>query len=514
MNGRYRWETTFDWDWDVRPTGVSQAPESVEDRWGDPELTRLLEKHIKYWKQHPLYLNQRARDLRMLDIQLEEYAEKPAITAHQVNPPPVPRWRLNCGDHDGEYTTTFRRVMGGGGSQTPCVMVVTKNPGREENKSGDCLDRRGFAGEVAKAAQRSIVESGRDKDIGVHVGYVAPFCPAGEWKGDVPDRIADLFSFYFKMRLLIARPKVVLAVGTYAGKFLTARCSVRSMGFVERPQLNHPFSIKMRTPASKSKAGSVELKIIQVIHPFLTRAKNYTPERLAKNQTDYAQAFTVLRQELRVGQRQLNAFSVLMGDGTGEEEAVMTPPAFRAIIENTNTNRALLAISGRPTRKEELTHLVVKRGIGVVINLTETPLSASWTQALGCQVVQIPVRPGTAPSMRQMCRGHGIVMKAWKANRGVLIHCRHGVDRSVALAATVFMRARRADLSRAVREFRRITGDPECLRSDHAVEFLSRAQAVLAQMTVAARRQGTKREREVSAEKSRVQQLPNKKIRA
>ncbi len=517
MNGRYRWGTTFDWDWDARPTGVSQAAESVEDRWGDPELSRLLEKHIKYWKRHPLYLNQREQDLRTLDIQLEEYAERPAITARLVEPTPRYRRRRFDHDHDDDDeddVAASRRVMGGGGSQRPCVMVVTKNPGRDENENGECLDRRGFAGEVAHAAQRAIVDSGRGTDIGVHVGYVAPFYPAGEWKGDVPDRIADLFSFYFKMRLLIARPKVVLTVGTYMGKFLMARCSVRSMKFVERPQFNHPFSIKMSTPASKTKAGSVMIKIIHIIHPFVTRAENYPPKKLAKNQADYAQAFDVLRQELMIGHRQLNAFSVLMGTGTGEEAVVaMTPPAFRAIFENANTNRALLATSGRPTKKEELAHLVVRRGIGVVITMTETPLSPSWTKGLGCQMVHIPVGPGTAPSMRQMCRAHGVVMKAWKRNLGVLIHCKHGVDRSVALAATVFMRARRTDPSRTVREFRRITGDPECLGSDHAAEFLSRARAVLEQMVATSTaRRNVKREREING-KNPKPQLPNKKIR-
>ena len=483
----------FDMDYLVRPEGKALATESVEDRWGDPKLAETLARHEQYWKHHPLYLNQREQDLQTLDEHLKEYERLPAIAGYQ---PPVrkrnvytfrpfggggDRRKYGDGDDDDgeeeeEEDSDVRHMMGGGGSYCPCVMIVIKNPGRDENSSGQCLDRRGFAGTVALAAKEAIAESGREQDI--HVAYVAPFFPNSEWKGDVPDRIADLFSLYLRLRLLIARPKVVLAVGSYVGKFLVARCLVRSMKFVERPETNHLFPIKLRPPSAKAvRGGGVELKVLHIVHPFLiTESFSTTTERRQKYKEDYAVGFEVLKKQLRVGKRRLNAFSVLMNGGKedeGNEIAVHTPPGLRVLLST--YRRVILAISGRPTRKEEMTHLVLKRGVGVVITLTERPLPSSWTAGLGCEVVHLPVDRASPPTFDQIQTMFQAVCRGWKRRRGALVHCKHGMDRSVMAVCPILMRSKSFSPSALVKRFREVTGDPRCLSKQYQLDFLTRA---------------------------------------
>lgn len=510
----------FDWDRDVRPTAVdeggissdstiscTESNNQVEDRWGDPELSNLLNKHSKYWKGKPLYLNRRTSDLRMLDIQLQEFQATPAIAHYRTTW--IAKESFNTPhkdgrDHDsedGDEDCTDRLIMGGGGNVSPCVMIVLKNPGRRENISGSCLDARGFAGQVARAAQTSIVESGRDKNIGIHVAYIAPFYPFGEWTGDVPDRIAELFSFYFKMRVIITKPKVVLAVGSYVAKFLSARCSVRSMKYVERPAINYPFSVKLK-PAGASNAGGsakqrkgrgdgVDCIVISIVHPFLTWSQDFcTAERREKNQEDYARGFTILKEQLQVGQRKLNAFSVLMGrsattpaDGDADENAdgIMTPPGFKALIV-ADTGKIFLAISGKPAKRQELDYLVMQKGIGTVLSLTTLGLPPTWKNGLGYNLVHLPLEnseePKTAPSLPEVSQAVKVATSAWQKRQGLLVHCKYGTGHSVMIAAAILMEALHVNSETVVERLRRQV-DPDCLREQYQLDFLAQVQAAI-----------------------------------
>ena len=495
MDSPWKNGNVFDFDFETRPMGAAMSTKSAEDRWGDPELSKTLERHMKYWKGRSFGLNQRENDLAVLQAQLKEYQHLPAIAEYQS-----PYQRRSYGgvkknteeaEDDDDDDSNTRHMMGGGGSWSPCVMIVMKNPGRDENNSGQVLDRYGFPGEVALAAKNAITQSGRAQDI--HVAYLAPFFPNGEWKGDIPNRIADLFSFYFRLRLIISRPKVILAVGSYMAKFLSARCLVRSMKYVERPELNYPFQISLKAPGSTAKRGSgFKFLIFHLIHPFLTKTgvSGSNAERLKKNREAYAAGFVLLAKQLCVGKRKLNVFSVLMGtsndatttttmddDDDDDDDAVMEtdarPPNFKILLKGAgDKGRIVLAISGRPKRKEEITSLILKQGIGFVISLTLSPLSPSWTKGLGCKVIHIPIEPGRSLSVTEMCTIFRNVVNGWKSRKGVLIHCKHGEDRSAMAGGVIMMQSHKSEPTSLLSMIREVTKDPEFLEKPYHMEFL------------------------------------------
>jgi len=489
MDSPHPWKNgnAFDFDYEIRPLGQAMSTESAEDRWGDPKLSKTLEKHKKYWRGHSFGLNQRTNDLSVLDAQLKEYQNLPAIQGFRPKNNfhggggGVKRktygWGSVASKDDGddddaeEEDPNVRHMMGGGGSWSPCVMIVMKTPGRNENISGKVLDRSGFPGEIAVAAKKVITQSGRAQEI--HVAYVAPFYPNGEWKGDIPDRIADLFSFYFRLRLIICRPKVILAVGGYMAKFLIARCLVRSLKYVERPEFNYPFEIRLKAPGSKAaRGGGFKFLIFHLVHPFLTKSgiSGSNGERLEKYKKAYADGFELLYRQLCVGKRKLNAFSMLMGTGTAAAES--RPPNYNVLLSQ--NKRIMLAISGRPKRKEEITFLVLKHRIGLVISLTLNPLPQGWIKGLGCEMVHIPVTPGNPPSISEMLNVYRtMVAKGWKKRKGVLIHCQHGVDRSGMAGGVIMMQTLHTNPTDLLPIIRKASEDPTFLCKAYHHEFLT-----------------------------------------
>ncbi len=527
----------FDFDYEIRPHGKAMSTKSTQDPWGDPKLSEILERHMKYWKGRSFGLNQREADLARLDAQLKEFQTLPAIQAFR------PTYQRNfykvkiksfgggggggstAAEEEEEEDPNARHMLGGGGSWCPCVMIVMKNPGRDENRSGHVLDRSGFPGEIAVAASKAIAQSGRKQDV--HVAYVAPFYPNGEWKGDIPNRIADLFSFYFRLRLIIARPKVILAVGTYMAKFLIARCRVGSMKYVERPEFNYPFSIRLKTPGSRAKTHAAGFKflIFHLVHPFLTKSgiSGSTADRLKKNKAAYAAGFALLGKQLCVGKRKLNAFSVLMGTTTTsgdasnmeeEEEGessssttMMGPPNFHILLRS--KGRIVLAISGRPKRKEEITSLILKQGIGLVISLTLNPLPPSWTKGLGCHLMHIPIAPGGPLGLSEMLKIYRNVISGWQLRCGVLIHCKHGVDRSGMVGGVIMMQSCYSDPVAILPMIRKATKDPEFLSKPYHQEFLVKMYRHFHPTPAVADSNDKKRQR---SEKKKPQ-LSHKKVR-
>jgi len=309
---------------------------------------------------------------------------------------------------------------------------------------------------------------------------------------------------------------MVLAIGSYVGKFLVARCSVRSMKYVERPQINHPFSIRLRSPSAKAaRSTGIEFKVLHLLHPFLTNAKcSIDPQRLSRNKEEYATGFDVLQAQLKIGKRRLNAFSVLMNKTPeeGEEEEphqngmlLLTPPGFKVIL--IKDDLPILSISGCPTRKEGITYLVLKQKFGVVVTLTETPLPPSWFRGLGCTSVHIPVIAGEVLSTDQ---GFGVfqaVVRAWRKKEGALIHCKHGQHRSAMAVASILMRVRHQTAEQAIHHLRDATTNPLCLSKKEDVDFLCRMQVVL--QNCMKKKPTLKRERS----KKNKPQLSTKKLR-
>jgi len=134
----------------------------------------------------------------------------------------------------------------------------------------------------------------------------------------------------------------------------------------------------------------------------------------------------------------------------------------------------VLAAMGRPRDSVTAMEFLKDEGVGVVITLTETPLSRTLIEEFGFEYHHIPVIDFTAPTARQIDRFVKLVEKTRKAGRKAVVHCLAGHGRTGTMLACYLVKRGKTSLE-ALAQVRDIRpGSVETFEQEDAVARYAR----------------------------------------
>ncbi len=88
-----------------------------------------------------------------------------------------------------------------------------------------------------------------------------------------------------------------------------------------------------------------------------------------------------------------------------------------------------LAALSRPYSADDL-HWLRKRGVQLLLSLTEDPLPRGWVNDAGMMAVHIPVPDFSAPTPAQLDHALATIERAKRSGMGVAVHCAAGLGRT------------------------------------------------------------------------------------
>jgi len=95
----------------------------------------------------------------------------------------------------------------------------------------------------------------------------------------------------------------------------------------------------------------------------------------------------------------------------------------------------VLATMGRPSNLRKALESFKEAGVGVIVSLTQTPLSSAILAEFDIEYHHLPVHDFGAPDSEQIDRFVSIVQDAQRAGVKTLVHCFAGRGRSGTMAA-------------------------------------------------------------------------------
>ena len=112
-----------------------------------------------------------------------------------------------------------------------------------------------------------------------------------------------------------------------------------------------------------------------------------------------------------------------------------------------------LAGTGFPASRSQVEWLG-KKGIGSILSLTEEPLPTAWTDGLGMNVAQVPMRDHELPTSDSMEQGVKFIEEQVKAGRAVAVHCLAGEGRTGCVLAAYLISAKGLSAEQALGRLR------------------------------------------------------------
>ena len=135
--------------------------------------------------------------------------------------------------------------------------------------------------------------------------------------------------------------------------------------------------------------------------------------------------------------------------------------------------KPLLAALARPSSLEDLIWLR-KKGIDVLVSLTEERPRRDWINDSGILVYHEPLEDMQAPSQDQLNRAVSAIQKAIDSKMGVAVHCGAGLGRTGVILAG-YLVSRGDSAAHAMANIRKLRpGSIETVEQERAVELYAR----------------------------------------
>lgn len=103
--------------------------------------------------------------------------------------------------------------------------------------------------------------------------------------------------------------------------------------------------------------------------------------------------------------------------------------SFSWIIENK------LAAMAHPGQKPEVFELLKDKGVGAIVTLTETRISAHLIDGAGLDYLHLPIDDFSTPTVEQVKAFNRFVEKKIKEGNSVVVHCLAGIGRTGTMVA-------------------------------------------------------------------------------
>jgi atypical dual specificity phosphatase len=114
-----------------------------------------------------------------------------------------------------------------------------------------------------------------------------------------------------------------------------------------------------------------------------------------------------------------------------------------------------LAASGYPASKDQLRWLS-QQGIDCILTLTESPLPATWLEALPLEAEHIPMKDHEPPGMASLDRAADFISEKIAEGNSVAVHCLAGKGRTMCAIAAYMIKNKGLGAKEAMIQLRKV----------------------------------------------------------